>query len=794
MGTKLRDWLIYNILNRSKLCLILAFSFTLISLPFVPKQNFDFGPTAWFASDDSEIQVLEKFERTFGNDESILVLLYLPEKSQFNDIFNSSVLSALEALTEEMWLIPEVGRVESMANYHWSYGQDDEIITEAFIDLDLIHDDSYLESLKENALNHNVLPNAFFSPDKQSALIYGHLVHHPSRDPDNRLIVEKTTQMIEAFKSKHPSMSGHIDFKILGQPYLSDRYQAVSFRDIFIITPILLGLMVLYLWLSYRSIHGVLIPLSVIATTVITTIGLNGYLFLTVNSLTFVLPSILMAISIADSVHILSTFYHRYNLHFDWEKASKEALEKNFWPIFLTSVSTAFGFFSLTVSTIKPVAYLGLMAGIGVLLAMVFSFLLVVPLLGFVGRHKRAEARDLKFQNRVLPVSMVKSYISWVENHCAKILSVFALLTVLGVIYGLKNEINSNPFRFFVDSDPISQSNQYVLNAYNGAGGPEIIIDSLVSEGVKDPQFLNKVDQLSDWLMRDYNVNYAISIIDVLKEVNQALYSGDPDEYRIHDDQSVIAQELFLYTMGLPQGMDITNRIDYDNRLLRMSVLWAYQDSKSSLDMVGKIQDKAQQLGLNLYVTGKGILFQQMNNHIVLTFFTSMGTALLLITCLMILVFSSFYVGFMSLIPNFTPILLGAGLLSILSIPIDIASAIIASVTLGIAVDDTIHFLSHYSKLYREQGRNPSLQTVRNQMVEIISTTGLALVLTTLILVSCFGLFLFADLRPNMIFGLMSAFIISLALICDLLVLPALIFFLTKRKGASQIKDRVVPM
>lgn len=748
-----------------KTSLFVSLSLTLSALFFVYPLNLDFGPEAWFDKNDPNIINQKFLEETFGNDAALIVLVKLKDDVQ-GDLFTREHLEFLDLLTESIWMVDDVIRVDSLVNYHWSWGQEDELITEPFVDYDLINDKHYLRELRQRALTHNVVSNAYLSSDARSALIFAELSSRPDDSHDNVKMLASAQEILSQFKDSD------YQFYFQGQPYLNARFQIVSFQDISRTAPILLLLMMIYLFWNFRSVIGVLIPMSIIFSTIICTVGLNGYLGLTVNSLTFVLPSILMAIAVADSVHLLTTFYQRLDVHQDWDRALKESVDKNLAPIFLTSISTAAGFFSLTISEITPVANLGLMAGIGTLLAMVHSFILFAPLLSLMGEAKRGEITDRKFTNAGLPKVLVKKYIDWLETHLKKV--VLSFLVISGAVFfiALQNDMNSNPYHFFRAHDPVRVSNDYILQKYRGVTGPEIIIQTSQVEGALDPSFLKNVVDFKNWLESLDQVNHVMAITDILKEMNQALHGGNPQEFRIHPEREVIAQEIFLYNLALPPGMGLNNRIDYDYQKIRMSVMWSLQDSKESLEMVDLIVEKAEQLGLDIIVTGKGILFQRMNDAIVMTFFSSMSLALFVIFVMMVVIFRSLSIALMGLIPSFIPVVFGAALLKFMNIPIDIGSAIVASVTLGVAVDDTIHFISHYARLYK---RKVSIEHLKAILVEIISTTGVALMITTLILVSCFGLFIFAQIRPNMIFGVLSAFVISLALLFDLFILPAFI-------------------
>jgi len=741
---------------------ILLFSF----LPFILRIELDFSAQAWLSTDDPHIERLSLFERTFGNDERLILLLELKE----GEIFDAEMVKLLSELTEKLWTVPEILRVESLTNFHWSYADGDDLTTEPFLPEEMITSEEFLKERRLDAIEHRFLPGVFFSKNLKSALLFGRIAFHPDRSSDFKKIAFAAEELVKPY-SDDPRFTIHL----LGEPILSHSFQVISFRDLGTMTPLLLLLVIFYLAYSFRTLIGVVIPLGVIFASIGFTLGLTGLLGIKVNSLTFVLPSVLMAIAIADSVHLLATFFNIHAKGASLIEASEKAMEKNLYPIFLTSVSTAIGFLSLFSSSIIPVKELGILAAAGTMAAMLFSYFAVVPLL-LIFMKQRTKRRGTTVNQRVLSRAQVERYLTWVDRFKIQILSFSLVLTLGASALGLMNSIDSNPFKYFQDDESISIANHYSLDNYGGVGGPELLIDSGEVEGIKDPEFLAKVESFQTWLVGLDYVNNVASVINILKEMNQALYGGDPAEYRISTQRDVIAQELFLYTLGLPQGLDLNNQVDLENRRLRLSVMWKIQDSSESLKKIAMIEEEALERGLDLIVTGKAILFQRMNGYVVMTFFTSIASALLLITLILIGVFGSVKLGLLSLIPNFVPIVLGAALLTILKIPIDIGCAIVASVTLGIAVDDTIHFLSHYNKLVKAgMARFEAL-------VEVMATTGLALIITSVILVSCFGIFIFASLTPNIHFGLLCGFVISLALACDLIILPAILLALRETK------------
>lgn len=752
---RFKTLIIQTCMGNPKKAALLGLIITFMLSPYAGNIVLDFSARTWFRANDPNITQLNSFEKKFGNDESAVLVMNWDK-----GFFNPEGLKLLHEVTEAMWQVPDLIRVDSLVNQNLTFSEEDDILTEEFMALDEIEDKSFIENRKKVFQDHNVLPGVYLTRDYKAAVIYGRVVQKPEGEVDFDAIFDGLSSIGEKILSP-----AGITYHLLGAPSLNVTFKRTSFIDLKTINPVLVLLVIVYLIFTFKNFWGVFLPLTIIGTTLIFMTGLIGFLQIKMNSLTFILPGIIIAIAIADSVHLLSTYFDRQGEGEEIWDSVKGALDKNFSPIFLTSVSTAIGFFSLTTSDVRPVAEMGLLAGIATLMAFVFSLLfipssLIVFNVGGKTVHKKG---------RTLKKHLARKYIKVLEKWHIPVNIIFVIVCVSFAWLALQNEVNSNPYEYFNDKNPITIGNKYTLKTFGGVGGPEIVVDSGVDNGITDPKFLKKVDEFQTWLNNRPYINRVLSVTDIVKEVNRSLHGGSDSEYRIPDTKEMIAQELFLYTMGLPQGMDLNNRMDIKQRELRLSLLWSVQNSKESLIRIEEIESKAKEMNLNVASTGKPVLFQRMNGYVVDTFATSMGMALGLITLILIAVYRSFKLGMLSLIPNFIPIVLGAGLLTIIKTPVDVGCAIVASVTLGIAVDDTIHFLSHYGKLTR-QGM-PRVEA----LTEVLSGTGVALIVTTMILVSGFGLFMFASLTPNMNFGILSSFVLFMALVCDLLVLPCIV-------------------
>jgi predicted RND superfamily exporter protein len=261
----------------------------------------------------------------------------------------------------------------------------------------------------------------------------------------------------------------------------------------------------------------------------------------------------------------------------------------------------------------------------------------------------------------------------------------------------------------------------------------------------------------------------------VVKDLNQKFNQNDPAFYKIPDSQEMIAQFLFLYSMNLPEGLDINNRVTVDFETMRLTVMWNIPDAHHSVIEIDKINAKAKELGLNAYVSGQMPLYHRLNGHVVDTFFSSMSLAIVLVALFMIIILRSFKMGLFSMIPNVIPLTFGGAIMYLNSTNIDLGAAINYSVCLGVVVDDTIHFLFDYSR------RRKSGLSIQESIVQVFVYTGPALVLTTVILAVGFGMFYFSDFVPNINFGFYCAIIFICALIMDIIFLPALLLLNQKK-------------
>lgn len=721
----------------------------------------NFTHTAFFWDTDPLLQRFNQFERQFGNDDAVTLVVYSP-----SGIFDSESALLIRDLTAAMWKIPDVIQVESITNFNWVHADGDDIIVEPLIPEFGPVSDAVLAERKRVALEHELLPDYLVSQDGTIGLIFGRLKPGIDQLSDNALVIDSVRDLTRR------SQTGDHIFHITGGPAINNAFSEIAQRDMSTLVPVVLLMIVVFLLISFRSIGGVLMPVVVIVTSVVASFALVGWLNPTplnteLNSVTTILPQILIAIGVADSVHILSTHYRALRNGMPKRDAAIFALSKNYVPTLLTSVSTAIGFFAFSTADLKPISGLGVIAGIGTLYAWFMTYFLLGPLMAispvFVKRSRAPAPLDR-------PNTWGWKLTEFIERNRKPILGVFSILCVGSVVLASQIRINADPYKYFTPGYSLRDAQDFVLDNLGGVPNFETVIDSGKEDGIKDPEFLRRVEALEKKVVAEVDgINRSVSIVDILRQTNRSLNGGDDAYYTLPDSRETIAQEKFLYEMSLPQGRDINNQVTIKNDALRISFVSTLSDSATWVRVKADIERWAAEMGLVAKVTGKSSLYQSMNGYVVESFVTSLSIATVVISLLLVLFFRSLRTGGIALLPNLIPLIVGGAWLKLFGVSLDIGTVLVSSVCLGIAVDDTIHIMASFNR-YQAEGRS-----VRESIAMIISHTGPALITTTLVLVFGFGTLAFAMFVPNVYFGIMTAVVLMTALITDLTFLPALL-------------------
>ncbi|MBT3983561.1 MAG: MMPL family transporter [Bacteriovoracaceae bacterium] len=767
-STKIRDRFVASLLDHPWRWLFLLIGLTLFCALGIAKIKQDYSPRVWFGKNHEEIINLNQFEKLFGSDQSIVIGVY-----NENGIFNEKTLKTIQDISWDMGGLPEIRRVESLSTTVEINSKDDEILINKILHSGVDYSKNSIEQIKKNVMGNKDVIDIFVSQDAKLTVIYGYLNPFIGRNPEFKPTIDGARELIKKYQKNSDDQ-----FHLSGNATAIRAFQEVAQGDNKKIIPILLFSIIMVLFLTFRGFTSIFLPFALVAVTVLSTMGLIGHFGFIFNSLLSATPAILLAICLADSVHILSKFVQNKTKGMSSKDAIEGSLKINFVPTVLTSISTAISFFSFSLSDIQPLSSLGIVAGCGTILAWLYTYLLMGPFIKIVG--------PVMDKSRFSPKFNVKFKFDWregltrfIEKNARLIVLAFFILSTVSVYFALQNEVNSDPLKYFSNKVPVKKAYDFISSKFQGVRSVNLMIDSGSEGGVKDAAFLTKIDDFVHWAETDPDITHGRSILDVIKRMNQVIHNDDPKFYRVPETREQTSELLLLYSMGLPQGKDINDLVSIDERYMRIHVLWKIETTRDSAEKFDKLISKAGTMGIDAKKGGNMGLHVRMNTMIVKSFFRSMSIALFLVGLLILAVFRDLKISIIAMFPNIVPLFVALALIKLTGQFLDIGTSLVASVCLGIAVDDTIHFVTSY-QLARKEGRNP-LDSINFTF----KGTGVALVITTVLLVLGFGSFGFAEFIPNRNFGILSAIVLLFALITDLLLLPAIFYLVDQKKGKN---------
>jgi predicted RND superfamily exporter protein len=708
----------------------------------------------WFGKESKTLTDYDNFRKTFGNDDGVVIVF-----KDENGIFNKKALASIERITDALWRTKYIARVDSLTNYQYVHSNPDEpddIVVEDFIKNIDDATPKYLEERKHIATHDPLVVDAFISKDGTTTMISARLTPKVNDDSDKSLEI---MEYIEKILAPEIEQTGY-KYWVNGGPALNKAFVVIGTEDAMTFTPLILVASILLLFLLFRRVSGSLIPIGVVIFTFLTVLAVQVILGYKLNNFTANLPVFVVAIGIADAVHVYSIWLLHREEGEENEEAVYQSMRKNFLPIFLTSLTTAIGFATLTISEVIPVLTLGIATASGAILAFIISVIWMPSILLILKKPIKVEEIEAVKAQKSLGYG---KFI--VENNKKIILITTAIFVLLGA--GLfKVKVDSNTIRYFDKSVEIRKSTEFMMANLTGPMAYEIVVDSKVKNGIKDPKFMKTVESFYKDFQSKYSaVQHLASLMDTVKRFNKVVDGRD----ELPTKQNLIAQYLLLYSLSLPQGMEINDKMDIDEQKLRITGQVDIVDTSKDLEMMQYVEDWWAKTDYSATVQGQTAMFAHMQKDVTNTLIYSLSLAILLVTLVMFFIFRRIKLLWVFILPNILPVILVVGLMGWLGINIDIGVAIAGAIIIGVAVDDTIHFLVKYFDA-RKRGLN-----MEDTFDEVLRYAGKAILFTTIILSVAFSMFAFSTFTPNQNFGIVTAFALVIAFVVDLLLLPALL-------------------
>ncbi len=728
-----------------------------------------------FGEDDPHIVALDRLEDTYALSDAALVVA----APQDGAVFTRGALTAVEALTERLWQTPYVTRVDSIANYSHSEGFEDELVVEPLIDEAASLTDKDLERIESIALGTEEVAGRFVSRDGRVAGLVVSVALPDGREARQAAKVEVTDFLRDTLVQSRQAHAA-IDYHATGELVLNRAMREAIDDDTGVLAPIVLAVMLLVAIVLLRSVWGTVAIVLMLAAVLASAVGFAGWAGMKLYGESGAAFFVLMAVSVAHSVHIIEGMLAGMREGLDRRQAAARSVQANMRAVFLTSLTTAIGFLSLNFADMPPFRVMGNMVAFGAMLAFAYAVTLLPAFLSLAPMR----ARPLRPGRR----DVFDLFARFVVTRRTALLWGFGALIVVLIAGISRIELRENWLELLDESYEFRRSTDFISENFSGVETYEYSLGAGREGGITDVGYLERVDAFAAWFRAQPEVAHVFAVSDIMKRLNRNLHSDDPAFYRLPETSDLAAQYLLLYEFSLPVGRDLNNLIDVERSSTRMTVVLKSLSTAEKLALDDRarawLRDNAP--GMETGATGVAVVGAQSIQRNIEGMLTGTVVAMGIVSLLLLLVFRSIRLGAISLIPNFVPAAMAMGLWGYAVGEVGVAASVVTAIAFGIIVDDTIHFMTKYVAA-RKDGLLPS-----EAVQSAFRSVGRALLATTVVFALGFLVFGASGLVTNQALGMLVGMTVVIALLADFLFLPPLLMALDRtRETSAQIRERL---
>jgi predicted RND superfamily exporter protein len=777
--------------NPFKVLLVLVI---LLAFPIshVPQIKMDTSTEGFMHEDDPVLLTYNKFREQFGRDERIVLAI------ESDKIFSIDFLTKLKSLHREIEAdVPYIDDVTSLYNVRNTRGDGDKLITDDLLE-PFPTTNAQVADIEKRAMESHFYKDLLLSQDgKMTTMVietdaYSHIGEQEVSvedefsegfddeatqntvvkrefltDQENHELLEVLNKIADKYRANG------LKIYMAGSPAVNNALKAQMKSDMQKFMRITFLIILVFLFVVFRRFSAVFYPLMVIIFSLLATVGTMAWTGVAFKLPTQIVPSLLLAVSVGATVHILSVFFDRFNSKGDKKEAISYTLGHSGLAIAMTSVTTAIGVGAFAGSEVAPISDLGMFAALGVLVSLVLTLTLLPALLSITKLKQKEKTKAGKMDN------FMKRLASIPVNHTKSVLIGSFLVVLLSLLAATQVKLSHNPLTWFQPDNINRVSTEVIDKKMNGTVTIEVVVDTGKVNGWHNPEKLAKLNAFSAdmeaYKDKFTHVGKVVSLATIVKETNRALHENKESFYTIPTEADLISQELLLFENS--GSDDLEDVIDSQFQQARITLKLPWQDSIESEDVLAHVKAASAKVfaGDNVEITGMIPLlsntFSQAVHSSVRTYFIA-GIA---ITFMMMLILGSVRIGLLSMIPNLAPIIMGLSVMYIGDMSLDMFTLLIGSIAIGLAVDDTIHFMHNFKRYYLES------KDTEKAMEQTFFTTGKAMVITTLVLSLGFFAYMAAYMISVQNFGIITGSVIVFALLSDLLLAPALMVVAAKR-------------
>ncbi|MGR3157283.1 MMPL family transporter [Vibrio vulnificus] len=711
----------------------------------------------FFDGSNAQLQAFDEIQTTFAKTDNIA--LVLAPKS--GDVFDQRTLTQIQEMTEQAWQVPYSSRVDSLANYQHTEAVDDDLLVEDLLYQSYPLTAERITKVRAVAMSEPLLVNALVS-EKGDVAVINITMQMPGVDETAEVneVVAYVEQMLSHYRAEYPDVTIYK----AGIIAMNHSFAMAAQNDSATLVPTMLLVILVFLTLMLRSFLSVLATLVVIIGAIVATLGIVGWagMFLHVASVN--VPTLIMTLAVADCVHVIASMRHFMRQGMPKSQAIHRSVTLNFVPIIITSVTTAIGFLMMNMSDSPVLRDFGNLSALGVMIACVLSVSLLPALLNLLPVRFSAK--------QAAKSSDIMDKLADLVVHRRNVLLPLSIVVIAGSAALIPyNKVNDESVKYFDTSSEFRQAADFMEQRIGGMTTMSIAIKTHQSQGIASPEFLEVLGEFTSWLREQPETDHVVSLSDIYKRLNKNMHGDDSAYYALPAERELAAQYLLLYEMSLPFGLDLNNQVNVDKSSVKLQLTVKNLGSVELVALEERIYQwfASHAPRYQVVASSPSLMFAHIGETNMASMLSTLPITLILISALMVFALRSWRLGVISLVPNIAPAVIGFGLWALISGEINLGLSVVVTLTLGIVVDDAVHFLAKYQHA-RKEGKNAE-QAVRYAF----HTVGRALWITTVVLVAGFSVLAMSQFRLNSDMGQLSAIVIFVALVIDFVLLPSLL-------------------
>jgi len=731
--------------------------------------QFSSNYRVFFSSDNPELTTFETFQATYTKNDNFLFVI----EPDDGVVFTPETLAAVEELTAEAWQIPFSIRVDSVTNFQHTRAIGDNLIVEDLVRNARALTPADLAEKQAIALAEPLLRDQLLTPDAATTAVNVVLQYPEKSMTEVPTAAAAARALRDTIEAKFPNL----DISLTGVSMLNNAFAESGQADMATLVPVMYLVLLLVTVAVLRSISATAVTLGVIMLSTMVGMGAAGMMGVALTPISASAPTVIMTLAIADSIHILMSMRSFMREGMDKHRAIVEAVRVNFLAVGITSLTTIVGFLTLNFSDSPPFWHLGNITAIGIAAAWVFSITALPALMSLLPMKVRA----VKAGGR----SAMERFADWVIAWRRGLLATMTALSLGFIAMIPQIEFNDKWVEYFDTRIEFRTESDKALQHF-GMYPIEFSVPAGDAGGVSEPAFLAKLEAFTEFLRAQPNVTHVYSLSDIMKRLNRNMHGDDPAFYNLPEQRDLAAQYLLLYELSLPFGLDLNDRINIDKSATRITATLGNTTTMGVKRFLAAADDWLAENAPDLRTppTGAQVMFTYITDRNVSNMILGTIVAISAIALILMVALRDWKLGLLSMVPNGLPILITFGAWALIVGEVGFSVATVASISLGIIVDDTVHFLTKYVRARREKDYSPE-----DAIRYAFRTVGAALVVNTLILVAGFLVLMTSTFKLNVDLGLLTAMAIVFALMLDFLLLPALLLTFYDRRAAAHSPD-----